>query len=145
MDIIRVGEIRLVSLDQHFNRSVLVTEVYDTHCVAMLLHPYLELATASDYLLPREATGLPYQLVAQSDIVGCLRESQFVSSPLDMKTKVLATVSLDLIHPSNVCGIPLAGIIDRRWWFKREEGQQWSQITSHTNALLLGIAQKGGE
>lgn len=145
MNTIRVGEIRLVSFDQHSTRHVLVREVYDTHCVAMLLHPYLELATASDFLLTREATGLSYQLVAQTDIVGCLRESQFVASPLDSNIKVLATVSLDFIRIGNECGSALAGILDYRWSFKRAEGRQWQQITSYTNALLLAIAQEGGE
>ena len=77
---------------------------------AWLCHPYAELATDCDLLLPKAATGLAYDLWLESDITGPLLASA-LRRPLAHCPWPRPTVR----------GLPLQGRTDPRWAWKLQE------------------------
>lgn len=146
---IRRGDIRLIKPPYELageRRLGLVLSVDTTlqFIEIALVHPYRELATATDGIVPGALAGTPYDLVVQTDLRGVVWTAVQVSQlagQLDGET--LETIS-DLVEsgrPESTTGIrigtPLGGPADRRWPFKAAEGQALDLLTSDCSGELL--------
>lgn len=128
----RVGDIRLArSLPPSSNtqRLVLVLDVHQelNHAEVCLLSNEADMMSDFDVLLPRDETGLPFDLVAEFDLVAPV----FIIQTTDLLGR-MASESLieDLRSASSrdfsnirpgVRGLPIRGQEDPRWIFKEEE------------------------
>lgn len=108
-----------------------------------LAHPYVELATAADVVVPAAAAGTAYAVVVQSDLRGVVWAGQTGPRVGRLSERLLATAS-DLVA-TGPCesredvriGIPLVGPHDRRWTFKVGEGRALDRLTSDCTATVL--------
>ncbi len=102
-----------------------------------LVHPYPELATAVDGVVPGALAGTPYDVVIQTDLRGV------VWTPVQV-TRLVGRLSPETLEeisdrvetgvPGSTSGvrvgIPLSGSLDRRWSFKAAEGEALDLLTS---------------
>lgn len=114
-----------------------------------LVHPYGELATSSDGVVPGRLAGTPYDVVVQSDLRGLVHVAQLSGPAGRLEPATIGAVSEvvgdgDPEAPSGVrCGLPLVGPFDRRWAFKAEEGRALDWLTSAATAEVLGRHRDG--
>ena len=79
------GQLRVVALETDVGivrRTVLVIKTNSENgtSVIMMTHPYVELATDVDVVIPSSVSQLPYGLVVQTDCVGIMWTSDLSSS-----------------------------------------------------------------
>jgi hypothetical protein len=101
-----------------------------------LVHPYLELATSMDGVVPGVLAGTPYDIVVQTDLRGVVWTPVQVSQLVGKLSAESLEVISDLVEtgqPGSTTGIrigfPLAGANDRRWSFKAAEGEALDLLT----------------
>ena len=102
-----------------------------------LVHPYPELATSMDGVVPGALAGTPFDIVIQTDLRGVVwtpvQVSRLVGEvPLETLDAISHLVETGQSEPrgSVRIGIPLAGPHDRRWSFKAAEGRALDLLTS---------------
>ncbi len=125
-------------------RLALVLRVDEIRDFAEILfvHPYAELATGTDLVVPSEHSRIPYQVVAQTDVRGVVWLTQVGARVglLDRTAlKAVGAVALgeDTASESLVAGPPLRGRFDRRWNFKAAEGSALRTLAADCTATLL--------
>lgn len=125
-------------------RLGLVLRVDPTAGVAeiAIVHPYVDLATATDGIVPSTASGTPYDVVVQTDLRGMVWTRQ-LSRPQGRIAEVTLAAVSDLVEHGQAAagdirlGAPLSGQQDRRWAFKVAEGQALDLLTGACTATLL--------
>jgi hypothetical protein len=108
-----------------------------------LVHPYAELATSADAVVPGVLVGTPYTVVVQTDLRGVVWLSQIGRPPVGrIGCGTLETIS-DLLRDGwressgVMIGTRLYGPHDRRWPFKESEGRALDLLTSGCAASHL--------
>jgi len=133
-DPVSAGDIRLVDWQGHDQyRHVLIVNVDSVgeFCEVLLLHNEIDFATEHDIILDRLETNAPYVLIAQTDIRSIVttfaltRAVGKISGDLT-RFSLAATVSSS---STDHRGTQLAGPLDIRWGFKRNEGQVLAEIS----------------
>ncbi len=131
-----VGEARL-GLVLRVDSALQFTEV-------ALIHPYTELATSKDGVVPLTLTNTPYDIVVQTDLRGVVWTEMQVSNLIGYLSNETLEEMSDLVEsgesesPTGIqIGTPLNGYQDRRWSFKASEGEALDLLTSDcTNKVL---------
>jgi hypothetical protein len=102
-----------------------------------LVHPYTELATSMDGVVPGALAGTPFDVVVQTDLRGVVWTPVQVSRLVgELSSATLEAVStlVEIGQPGPMAGVrigvPLAGPTDRRWSFKEAEGRALDLLTS---------------
>jgi len=139
---VRSGEVWLASHpDGQRNLHVLVVRADSDEglCEVLLAHNHAESATDMDILITREQSGLPYTLFAQLDVRGTMRN-------VDLERRV-ARLSLDMGEFSireayddekrDRRGLRLCGPLDPRWQWKREQGEDMSELSAPALVQVL--------
>jgi hypothetical protein len=102
-----------------------------------LVHPYPELATSMDGIVPGALAGTPYDVVVQTDLRGVVWTAVQVSRLVgELSSETIEAIS-DLIEAGRTesttgirTGVRLAGSKDRRWGFKAAEGRALDLLTA---------------
>ena len=108
----------------------------------MFVHPYAELATGTDLIVPPEHSSIAYQVVVETDVRGVVWLQQLgpLVGVLDASAlDALGAVALGEVcdSPDLVSGLPLRGRLDRRWAFKAAQGSSLRSLASDCTAALL--------
>ena len=98
----------------------------------LLLTNEAEMATDADFLLPPSATGLPYALLAQTDLYGTVWADQLrppigYVAPGALRVAWGLPASAEDDSPGR--GMPLRGRLDPRWDFKVSELGELQRLT----------------
>ena len=108
----------------------------------MLVHPYEELATASDAIVTALASSAPYQMIIQTDVRGMVwltqigqRVGHLSDDGMDLVAKI--AVGEHVSTPNIFPGLHLAGILDPRWDFKLEEVEVIRNLAANCTEHLL--------
>ena len=142
------GQIRRLTegpqADERVERLVLVLRVDGRRDFAeiMFAHPYVELATGTDLVVPAEHSRLAYQVVVETDVRGVVWLTQVgpLVGVLDQTAlEAVGAVALgeDPASRSLVAGPPLRGRFDQRWDFKAAEGSTLRILAAECTASLL--------
>ena len=107
---------------------VLTVDVDEDSVEMVLVHPYVELATETDLVFTPDETGAPYPVVIQTEIRSAVWTFQMHKrvgslSEEDLEEFGRVAVDDDSFTVSPRTGPPLAGPVDYRWNFKRQEGE----------------------
>jgi hypothetical protein len=139
------GDIRLVSsmdADSPARLGLLLVVDGERSATFMLLSNIVENATDLDVILPADITDLPFDLVAEADIVGTSWQWQ-LSGPLAHvpETIVDAIERLPGLSDSEALslprGMPLSGRTDVRWRWKEDEVLELQSLTADCVRTLL--------
>lgn len=136
------GDIRVASrVESHGDRRiVLVAAIYeDTGAATVVLaHSSPEMATSADAVIGPSMSGAPYPVVVQTDLVGCVWQSQLGRRVgcID-PTSVQAAVSSGNAVGEVIAGPPLSSVADPRWAFKSAEGRALRCLIANATAALL--------
>ena len=142
------GQIRRLTegpqADERVERLALVVRVDKRREFAeiMFVHPYAELATGTDIVVPAEHSRVAYQVVVETDVRGVVWLTQVgpLVGVLDRTAlEAVRTVALgeDPASHSLVAGLPLRGRFDQRWDFKAAEGSTLRILAAECTASLL--------
>ena len=109
-----------------------------------LVHPYPDLATSMDGVVPGALADTPFDVVVQTDLRGVVWTLVQVSRLVgQISAETLEAIS-DLVEtgqPESIGGVrigtPLAGPQDRRWSFKASEGQALDALTSDCSGEVI--------
>ena len=107
--------------------ALVLTVDHDEDSVEMVLvHPYVELATETDLIFAPDETGAPYPVVVQTGIRSAVWTFQMHKrlgslSEEDLEEFGRVAIDDDSFTVSPRTGPPLAGPVDYRWNFKRQE------------------------
>lgn len=136
---VRNGDLYLVT-DGDLSRIAYVAADHEPHdpetgggVLVALTHPYLEYATEDDRLLEPATSGLPYQLLVQTDLVGVVEPDQITWRPLSRIGDRLTDIP---------AGPALRGPFDARWQFKLREGSDLRRLTTRHTARVLGLRRR---
>jgi hypothetical protein len=128
----RVGDIRLARAlpsSSKTQRLALVLRVNErlNHAEVCLLSNERDMASDFDVLLPRDETGLPFQLIAELDLVSPMYLIQLTdlfgqveSGPFMDGLQLASSGNFSVIKPA-LRGLPIRGQADPRWAFKENE------------------------
>ena len=131
------GDIRRVSAGS-LDRLVLVLKVSAKSNTSQftLIHSYSEFATEHDIVIEPVATGLPYEIVVQTDLRAVVSTAELDELVAVVPTRVVLAC---FEGPANLAedysmfvGPPMLGPLDARWDFKVEEGETIREISSAT-------------
>ena len=117
----------------------------------LLVHAAPELATDRDVILPSDVTSAPYDAVVQTDLRGAVWLLQLGRRVGHVAEPALAAVRATTSSPEAGglsptaagpiaelhTGIPLAGLLDRRWSFKESEGAALRALPADCTEALL--------
>ena len=151
------GQLRVVALETDvgiLRRTVLVIKTNSENgtSVIMMTHPYVELATDVDVVIPSSVRQLPYGLVVQTDCVGIMWTSDLSSTDGEFfgeleevafrQVRYLTSDSEhskheDFVNAGLQTGLELKGPIDTRWGFKRAEGDLTRSFTQNCLSTIL--------
>ena len=142
------GQIRRLTegaqADERVERLALVLRVDERRDYAeiMFVHPYAELATGTDLVVPSEHSRVAYRVVVETDVRGVVWLTQVgpLVGILDQTAlEAVGAVALgeDPAPRSLVVGLPLRGRFDRRWDFKATEGSTLRILAADCTASLL--------
>ena len=142
------GQIRRLTgvprADECVERLALVLGVNDRRDFTeiMFVHPYVELATGTDLVVPSEHSRLAYQVVVETDVRGVVwltQVGQLVGVLNRTALEAVGAVALreDPASRSLVAGLPLRGRFDQRWDFKAAEGSALRILAAECTASLL--------
>lgn len=128
-------------------RLVLVLSVDSDHQCAevMLVHTAPELACDIDGIVPSDKSSAPYDVVVETDLRGVVWSWQIAKAIGHLDTDVLdalgqvatGRVAADHPSPSVRTGSRLAGPLDPRWAFKKDEGGTLRRLTEDCTEVLL--------
>ena len=129
---IEVGQIRrLEPMDAGSADPLLVLVIavddYDASTTVAVLSPETEMGTDADFLLPRETSNLPYDLVVLPDVVG---PAWFVQ----LGPAIATNVQLDDLTPA---GIELRDSQDSRWSWKERMLEALLALTAECRYQLI--------
>lgn len=122
-------------------RVVLLARRYATYLVGLLCHTDPTAATSYD-LVARGV--MPYPLVVQADLPVTLLPHQVTRTlaelpePLRVAVGNVAATDGRSLHAVGQFPVPLAGPTDRRWQFKKDEGEAASALSAAALEVLLG-------
>lgn len=142
--LIERGDIRVVAPtdgcgDRRIALVIAIGE-FDGVATVLLAHSSPEVATSADVVTGAEVSGVPYPVVVQTDLGGCVWQSQIgqLVGRIDPAC-VWAAISHDHggIAKSATTGPPLTGVADRRWAFKAGEGRALRCLTDDATVALL--------
>ena len=142
--LIERGDVRVVApTDGYDDRRialVIATGEFDGAATVMLAHSCSEMATSADAVIGTAGSGIPYHVVVQTDLGGCVWKSQI--GPLIGRigpASVQAAVSRghDHISEDAATGLPLTSTADGRWAFKAAEGRVLRGLSADATATLL--------
>ena len=109
-----------------------------------LVHPYPELATSMDGVVPGALAGTPFDVVVQTDLRGVVWTPVQVSRLVGQVSAETVQAISDLVEtglPESTSGVrigtPLGGPHDRRWSFKATEGQALDALTSDCSGEVI--------
>jgi len=117
----------------------------------LLVHTAPELATDRDVVLPSDVTSAPYDAVAQTDLRGAVWILQ-LGRRIGHVPELALAVAKAAANSTNAgglplapagrmaephTGIPLAGLLDRRWSFKESEGAALRALAADCTEALL--------
>jgi hypothetical protein len=134
-----VGAIcRAVPMDGQGDRALVLVVASDPergmHTV-LLLSPDVPLATANDVLLTGSATGLPYELLAQTDVFGYLWHAQLDSTVARLPEALSSQL---LTRATDVAAGPaLKAERDPRWGYKLAELARIQALTGSCTGQLV--------
>ena len=142
------GQVRLTvtpQTDGPVQRLTLVCAVdhRDEFAEVMFVHPYTELATGADLVVPTKYSAVPYQIVVETDLRSVVWLTQLGSliGVLD-ETALEAVGSVAVGEDPAVCGLTtglaLRGPADPRWDFKAVEGAAFRNLTDDCVTTQLG-------
>ena len=150
------GDLRVIESLAHRptdHRIGLVLRIDSAHDFAevLLVHAAPELATDRDVVLPSDVTSAPYDAVVQTDLRGTVwllqlgRRVGHVAEPAFAAVRATAgspeADGLSLAPAGRMAelhrGIPLAGLLDRRWSFKESEGSALRALAADCTEALL--------
>ena len=142
--LIERGDVRVVSpTDGSGDRRialVIATGEFDGVATVVLAHSCPEMATSADAVIGTAGRGIPYPVVVQTDLGGCIWQSQIgrLVGRID-PASVQAAVSrgYGYVNEDAATGSPLTGVADRRWAFKADEGRVLRCLTADATAVLL--------
>ena len=130
--------------DEPVERLVLVLRVDDRRDFTeiMFAHPYAELATGTDLVVPAEHSGLAYQVVVETDVRGVVWLTQVgplvgVLNQTALESVGAVALGEDPASRTLVTGLPLRGRFDQRWDFKAAEGSALRTLAADCTASLL--------
>ena len=153
---VRRGDLRFASASSAISAERSLVLVWRTvevpGCAEVLLaHPYTELATDHDVVVPASESATPYDVVVQTDLRSVVWETQLGMSVGRLGRRVRAAVSAaGRMHPLSSCaldpildearvwiGTRLTGPLDGRWYFKRDEGKCLRRLADDCTLSLL--------
>ena len=119
---------------------VIATGEFDGVATVLLAHSCPEMATSADAVIGTAGRGIPYLVVVQTDLGGCVWESQIGRrvghiDPASVQAAISCTYGD--ITKDVTTGPPLTGVADRRWAFKAAEGRVLRGLTADATAALL--------
>lgn len=139
---VRVGDLRHVR-PTHGGPSrlaLVVSRTFPGAAEVTLVHPYAEIATDCDLVIPRGLLDVPYDLVIQSDLIGHVWRSDLGVNishvPASVVEWYFTRVPPADMPPAHV-GHALAGSLDARWAFKVHEGDEIEALSANCTAALL--------
>lgn len=110
-----------------------------------LLSDEIDMAGGTDVVLPPERTGVPYDLMVETDVVGPVRFEQ-LSQPVGLvnQATIDGIVETELSGvpavPHARRGLPLRGPEDPRWDFKLSEAEELAYLSGRCVAELIAKA-----
>ena len=147
--VVRRGDLRLIVSPHNSpaeTRLALIVNV-DTalrFAEIALVHPYTELATSTDGVVPGVLAGTPFDVVVQTDLRGIVWAPGQVSRLVGrMSADIIDTISdlTETVKPAAADGIrngvPLTGPTDRRWAFKASEGAALDAFTADCVSAVI--------
>lgn len=109
----------------------------------LLLHTAAEMACELDLVVPTSVSGVPYEVVVQTDLRGVVWTLQLGPAVGRLGDNVLSVLGRDATSSDSGApaelhsGLQMAGPADPRWGFKREEGAALRALSRDcTDALL---------
>jgi hypothetical protein len=109
----------------------------------LLLHTATEMACEVDLVVPRSVSGVPYEVVVQTDLRGVVWTLQLGSAVGRLDDGAISALGRNATGPGSGAptglhwGLQMAGPADPRWGFKREEGAALRALSRDcTDALL---------
>lgn len=139
---VRVGDLRYARPPHGGpSRLVLVVALTDSQAVEVtLVHPYAELATDRDLVVPQGLLDVPYAIVIQTDLSGVVWRTDLGRSighvPLPLVESYF-TRKPPINMPQVYVGHTLAGSLDVRWAFKALEGDEIEALAADCTASLV--------
>jgi len=117
----------------------------DEYASVALLSDEIDMAGGTDVILPPERTGVPYDLMVETDVVGPVRFAQ-LSQPVGFvdQATIDGIVETELSGvpavPHARRGLPLRGPDDPRWDFKLSEAEELAFLSGPCVAELVAEA-----
>ena len=141
------GDVRQVEsspdLDAVVRLALVLTVDSDKGSVEIVLvHPYAELATEADLVFSSDETEMAYPIVAQTRVRSVVWINQMLERVGRLSEDALkefgqVTVAADPFAVSSRTGPPLAGPVDSRWRFKRQEAETLNQLAADRIAAVF--------
>jgi hypothetical protein len=120
---------------------VIGTDVAPSTVTVALLSPDIELATDRDMMLDQADTGLPYALLAQSDVFGYIWAVQLDAWLADAPTAVVDAIAQSASGGASghitPAGSPVLSGEDPRWRFKEAELARLTALSTECTEQLL--------
>ena len=153
-----IGQLRIVTKETPsgvIRRTVLVAGVNmeNRTSIIMMTHPYEDLATDTDVVIPAGFEGVPYAIVVQTDCMGVFwtadlnkLDGEYVAEIGSEAVNQIRNLSHDSSYASDISfvnsglrtGFDLRGPMDTRWEFKRNEGEEIKLLTQDCfNQVML--------
>ena len=129
------GDIRRISAGS-IDRLVLILKVSPESNTSQftLIHSYSEFASEHDIVIEPVATGLPYEVVVQTDLRAAISTLEVGQLVAKVPSRVIAACFTGLTSfvddRTMFTGQPLLGPLDARWDFKVEEGEVIRELSS---------------
>ena len=155
------GQLKVVEIatsTSKIYRTVLVVNTSDLDerlAIVMMTHPYEELSTDVDVVIPAGTSQIPHAIVVQTDCIGALFTSDLnkhhgkLHAEIDNETlRLIKNFSRgsgdgnnsDFIDSALKTGLPLRGPLDSRREFKRIEGKSTQELTRDCTQRILSTA-----
>lgn len=149
MAIPKRGEIRVAISAESGGRLILVVSVDQARSFArcILLDSEVDVSTDLDLFLSANVSGLPFDMIAQSDLDGPIWFSQ-LGEPLGHVEERLVEALVDFQHDrfrsefDGLRGLPMSGPLDPRWLRKERE---LVDLHSLTNGCLMFLLDQESE
>lgn len=132
---VSAGDIRQLSAGS-IDRLVLVLKVSPESNTSQftLIHSYCEFVTEHDIVIEPVVTGLPYEIVVQTDLRAVISTAELGQLVAILPAQVVPACFeglASLVEDKTMfTGQPLLGPLDARWDFKVEEGETIREISS---------------
>lgn len=146
----RVGELRVAEPVEQGTAAAGIVCVVDVDPVlaaarAALVSNETDLATAADLIAPGASTGLPFDLMVETDVIGTLWWSQLVRRVGQLAPRLTARLRDAAAHgvegvPEHLRGVPVVSAGDPRQDFKGEESVRMAALSTDCETAVAGGA-----